>query len=38
VPACNTGLGSSLVNTNVTVSIGGATSFDGAELCVSISQ
>lgn len=35
LPAC-AGQGANLVNTNMTVSVGGATSFDGAELCVSI--
>jgi uncharacterized protein (TIGR03437 family) len=40
LPACaGQGLNlvnTNLVNTNMTVSIGGATSFDGAELCVSV--
>lgn len=34
LPACASAQGSNLVNTNLTVSIAGATSFDGAALCV----
>lgn len=34
LPACAPGQGPNLVNTNLTVSVAGATSFDGAALCV----
>ncbi len=36
VPPCVSGQGPGLVNTNLTVSVGGFTSFDGAALCVSL--
>jgi uncharacterized protein (TIGR03437 family) len=35
---CGFGQGSSFVNTNLTVSVGGQTSFDGAAICVSIPE
>jgi uncharacterized protein (TIGR03437 family) len=40
VPPCALGQGpaSSLVSSNLTVNIGGSSSFDGAEICVSLSQ
>lgn len=34
LPPCNQGL----VNTNLTVSVGGQNSFDGVEICVSVPQ
>jgi uncharacterized protein (TIGR03437 family) len=34
LPPCASGQGPGLVNTNLTVSVGGATSFDGAAICV----
>ena len=37
-PSPGQALGPGLVNTNLTVNIGGSTSFDGAEICVSVPQ
>ena len=34
LPPCASGQGPNLVNTNLTVSVGGATSFDGVAICV----
>ena len=38
VPACVMGQGPNLANTNLTVSLGGEASFDGAEICVSLNK
>jgi len=38
LPPCVAGQGPGLVNTNLTVSVGGFTSFDGAALCVSLPE
>jgi len=38
LPPCVTGQGLGLVATNLTVSVGGASSFDGAAICVSLPQ
>jgi uncharacterized protein (TIGR03437 family) len=35
---CGSGQGLALVNTNLTVNVGGQTSFDGAAICVSIPE
>jgi uncharacterized protein (TIGR03437 family) len=38
LPPCAPGDGPDLVNTNVTVSVGGSSSFDGAGICVSLPE
>jgi uncharacterized protein (TIGR03437 family) len=38
LPPCGSYQGTTFVNTNLTVSVGGRNSFDGAELCVSVPQ
>jgi uncharacterized protein (TIGR03437 family) len=38
LPPCYSGQGPSFVNTNLTVNVGGQTSFDGAAICVSIPE
>jgi uncharacterized protein (TIGR03437 family) len=38
LPPCGSYQGLSLVNTNLTVSVGGQNSFDGVEICVSVPQ
>ncbi len=38
LPPCASGQGPGLVNTNLTVSVGGQTSLDGAEICVLLSE
>jgi uncharacterized protein (TIGR03437 family) len=38
LPPCVSGQGPNLVNTNLTVSVGGVASFDGVAICVSLPQ
>jgi uncharacterized protein (TIGR03437 family) len=38
LPPCGSHQGTTFVNTNLTVSVGGLNSFDGAELCVSVPE
>jgi uncharacterized protein (TIGR03437 family) len=38
LPPCAAGQGPDLVNTNLTVSVGGRTSFDGVAICVSLAK
>ncbi|HWZ29791.1 MAG TPA: hypothetical protein VNX18_00565 [Bryobacteraceae bacterium] len=38
LPPCGSYQGTTIVNTNLTVSVGGQNSFDGVEICVSVPQ